>query len=189
MKLENSFEVPAPKKQAWDLLMDVPRVVPCMPGATLGETVSDNRWSATMAVRLGPVLLQFDTDVTREAASEEAGVVTLSARARERRGRGDVKAGIQSTLTEVDGGTRIDIVTDLTLSGNVAQYGGRGILQDVSMELVNRFAECLKAQFVAATHVDPEPPEAPPVRPVGGLSLAVRAIWRSFLRLIRRPRP
>lgn len=183
MKLENSFEVPASKQQAWNLLMDVPRVVPCMPGAELDETVSDTQWKATMSVKLGPIALQFATDVTREAVDEAAGVVTLSARAREKRGRGGAQAAIASTLTEVENGTRVDIVTDLTLSGAVAQYG-RGIVQDVSQQLVGRFADCLKAQLAAET---PEAAQAAvaehQAKPVSGLSLGLGAIWRSILRL------
>ena len=101
MKLENAFEVPAPRERAWELLMDVPRVVPCMPGATLRETVSDDHWKADLAVKLGPIALNFDTDVTRESVDETAGSVTLGAKAREKRGRGGAQAAIRSTLTEL----------------------------------------------------------------------------------------
>lgn len=184
MRLEHSFEVPAPKTKAWDLLMDVPRVVPCMPGAELDETVSESQWKATMSVKLGPIALQFATDVTRENADEVAGTVTLSAKAREKRGRGGAQAAIASTLTEVDGGgTRVDIVTDLTLSGAVAQYG-RGIVQDVSQQLIGRFADCLRSQLSAETPEEAEAVVAEhQARPVSGLALGLGAIWRSILRL------
>jgi hypothetical protein len=184
VRLENSFEVPAPRKAAWDLLMDVPRVVPCMPGAELEETVGEDAWKAKLSVKLGPISLTFATDVTRQAADEAVGQVTLNAKARELRGRGGAQAAIQSSLTEIEGGTRIDIVTDLTLSGPVAQYG-RGIVQDVSGQLVDRFADCLKAQLVA-------PPEvaaaavAEQARPVSGLSLGFAAVGRSLRRLLAR---
>lgn len=186
MRLENSFEVPAPKATAWDLLMDVPRVVPCMPGAELRETVSDTHWKADMAVKLGPIALSFDTDVTREAVDEAAGQVTLNAKAREKRGRGGAQAAIQSSLTELDArNTRIDIVTDLTLSGAVAQYG-RGIVQDVSLQMVGKFADCLKAQLTAETPEEAAAAVEEASKPVSGLSLGLGALWRSFLRLFRR---
>jgi carbon monoxide dehydrogenase subunit G len=186
VKLENSFEVPAPKQHAWELLMDVPRVVPCMPGAELRETVDDTHWKADMAVKLGPIALSFDTDVSRESVDEEAGTVTLGAKAREKRGRGGAQAAIQSTLTELaPQSTRIDIVTDLTLSGAVAQYG-RGIVQDVSQQLVAKFADCLKAQLDAATPEQAAAAVADASKPVSGLSLGLGAMWRSFLRLFRR---
>jgi carbon monoxide dehydrogenase subunit G len=184
MRLENSFEVPGPRGAAWDLLMDVPRVVPCMPGAELEETVSENAWKAKLSVKLGPISLAFATDVARESADEAAGRVTLSAKARELRGRGGAQAQISSSLTETDGGTRVDLVTELTLSGAVAQYG-RGIVQDVSAQLVDRFAECLKAQLVAS-------PEAAAAavseqgKPVAGLSLALTAMVRAVRRLLAR---
>ena len=184
MKLENSFEVPAARKAAWDLLMDVPRVIPCMPGAELEDTVAEDAWKAKLSVKLGPIALTFATDVTREAADEAAGVVTLNAKARELRGRGGAKAAIQSSLSEIEGGTRVDIVTDLTLSGAVAQYG-RGIVQDVSGQLVGRFADCLKAQLVAAPEVAAAA-VAEQAKPVAGLSLGFAAIGRSIARFLSR---
>jgi uncharacterized protein len=147
MRLENSFEVPAPPERAWALLIDLPRVIPCMPGATLDETVDDSTWKATMAVKLGPISLSFNTDVKREEIDEAMGRAKLSARARESRGRGNAQATIESSLSPQNGGTRVDIVTDLSLSGPVAQYG-RGLVEDVSSQLVTRFADCLKAQLV-----------------------------------------
>jgi uncharacterized protein len=186
VRLENSFEVPASKQQAWDLLMDVPRVVPCMPGAELRETIDESHWKADMAVRLGPIALSFDTDVSREAVDEGGSAVTLSAKAREKRGRGGAQAAIHSTLTELGPeSARIEIVTDLTLSGAVAQYG-RGIVQDVSQQLVAKFADCLKAQLEAGTPEEAEAAVAETSKPVSGLSLGLGAIWRSFLRLFRR---
>ena len=191
MKLENSFDVPAPRSAAWELLMDVPRVVPCMPGATLTETVGENQWKADMSVKLGPIALVFATDVTREGVDEAAGTVTLSAKAREKRGRGGAQAAIQSTLSEAEAGTRIEIVTDLTLSGAVAQYG-RGIVQDVSAQLVSRFADCLRAQLAVATsdtaesRAQAEAAVAQQAKPVGGASLGAGAVARAFGRFVRR---
>jgi len=182
MRIENSFDVPAPRKAAWELLMDVPRVVPCMPGAVMKETVSDDEWKAELAVKLGPISLTFATDVAREAVDEAGGSVTLSAKARELRGRGGAQAQIQSSLVEIEGGTRIDIATDLSLSGAVAQYG-RGIVQDVSAQLVARFADCLKAQLVAATPEEAAAAVEEAAKPVSGLSLGLGAVLRSILRL------
>jgi uncharacterized protein len=184
VKIESSFEVPAAPEQAWALLMDVPRVIPCMPGATLDEAVDDVSWKATMAVKLGPISLSFKTDVKREEADAAARRAKLSAKAREARGRGNASATIESSLTPQNGGTRVDIVTELQLAGAVAQYG-RGLVQDVSAQLVTQFAECLKAQLAA----DPEKATAAveaQSRPVGGLRLGLGALWRSVGRLFRR---
>jgi uncharacterized protein len=84
VRLENGFEVPAPPKQAWELLIDVPRVVPCMPGATLEEAVDDTSWKATVAVKLGAISLSFKADVKLEEADELMGRAKLTTKARER---------------------------------------------------------------------------------------------------------
>ena len=185
MKLENSFEVPAPPERAWALLMDVPKIIPCMPGATLDEAVDEENWKATMAVKLGPISLSFKTDVKREESDEAARRAKLSARAREARGRGNASATIESSLTPQNGGTKVDIVTDLQLAGPVAQYG-RGLVQDVSSQLVGQFADCLKRQLVAATPEEAAAAAAEQSRPVGGLRLGLGALWRALGRLFRR---
>ena len=117
MKLENSFTVDAPAEAAWDLLMDVPRIVPCMPGAALDEVVDDSHWKATMQVKLGPIGLTFATDVERTEADEAAKRVVLKANARDVRNRGRAEATIESSLAPANGATRIDLVTDLALTG------------------------------------------------------------------------
>jgi uncharacterized protein len=179
VRIENSFDVAASPEAAWELLMDVPRVIPCMPGAQLTETVDDDHWKATMAVKLGPIALSFDTAVARETADAEMRRAVLSADAREAKGRGSAKATIESTLTTHDGGTRVDIVTDLALTGPVAQYG-RGLVQSVAGQLTASFASCLQSQLAppAPGPVEEAPAvEGPAVpRPVSGLRLGLNAL-------------
>ena len=183
MRLENSFEVPATPESAWALLMDVPRVIPCLPGAELTETVDDSHWKATMRVKLGPISLTFATDVAREKVDEAARSAKLSAQARETRGRGGGRATIESSLAATDGGVRVAVVTDLTLSGPVAQYG-RGVVEDVSSQLVSQFADCLKQQLSVRPG---EPAPAPrPAKPVSGLTLGLKAVLRAIARIVRR---
>ncbi len=184
MEIENSFDVSAPREQAWALLMDVPRVVPCMPGATLTETVDESHWKAELAVKLGPISLKFATDIERSETDEAAGTVVLTTKARELRGRGGAQADIRSTLSEADGKTRIDITTDLSLSGAVAQYG-RGIVHDVSAQLVSQFAECLAAQLAGSAEEADAAVEAA-AKPVAGGSAGLRAVWSAIGRMFGR---
>jgi carbon monoxide dehydrogenase subunit G len=184
MRLENSFEVPAPPEQAWELLLDVPRVVPCMPGAELTETVDDSNWKANIGVKLGPVSLKFATDVNRKEVDEAGRKVTLSANGREVRGRGAARATVESSLAATNGGTRVDIVTDLSLSGPAAQYG-RGMVGDVTSQLVGRFADCLKKQL-EATPSEAQAAVAESAKPVSGLRLGIAAFFRAIARFFRR---
>ena len=175
MRLENSFDVPATPDEAWTLLNDVPRIVPCMPGTELTETVDADAWKATMHVRLGPIALQFLVDLHREAADAAARRTLLRANAREVKGRGGARATIESSLHDADGGTRVELVTDLSLQGPVAQYGG-GVVGQVAEQLTRQFAECLARQLEAPEgdgNADPAPP-----RPVSGF----RLLWLAFRR-------
>jgi carbon monoxide dehydrogenase subunit G len=153
-----------------------------MPGAQLTETLDPDRWKAKMSVKLGPISLLFATDVARESTDEAARTSTLSANARETKGRGSARATIESRLAEVDGGTRVEVVTDLSLTGPMAQYG-RGLVQDVAAQLTRQFADCLQEQLSAPE----DAPAAPPAqaRPVSGLRLGLGALVHALGRLLR----
>jgi carbon monoxide dehydrogenase subunit G len=184
MKLENSFEVAAPPEKAWDLLMDVPRIVPCMPGAKLDEVVDSHHWKATMQVKLGPIGLTFATDVERTEVDEANRRVLLTAKARETRNRGQASATVESRLAPRNGGAKVDLVTDLSLSGAVAQYG-RGMIEDISSQMVTSFAQCLEAQLGESAD-EAEYAVAAQAKPISGLSLFFGSLWRRVKRIVRR---
>jgi uncharacterized protein len=180
MQLEHSFEVAASRDTAWDLLMDVPRVVPCMPGAQLTETVDDSNWKAKVSVKLGPIALQFAADVARTEVDTANDRVVLTTNARELRGRGGARATIESWLTELGPSeTRVDVRTELALSGSVAQYG-RGIVQDVAGQMVGKFADCLQQQLVGSEEEAQVAVELAS-KPVSGLRLGGEAVTRAVL--------
>jgi len=186
VRLENTFEVAAPPERAWALLNDVPRVVPCMPGAELVETVDANTWKGRVHVKLGPVALQFDTDVVREEEDAATRRVVLSTKAREARGRGAAQARIESSLSDSAGRTKVDIVTELSLQGAVAQYG-RGIVPEVAAQLTKQFADnvaaLLERQPPPAGDSQPAPASEQPVQAIGGVRLGLRALssWLAHL--------
>ena len=184
MRLTNNFEVAAPPDAAWELLNNVPQVVPCMPGAELTRVVGENQWEAVMHVKLGPISLKFLTDVERVEVDRAARRIVLSAKGREARGRGSARATIESSLAEAGTGTRVTVVTDLTLQGAVAQYG-RGIVTDVAGRLTESFAACIAKRLDEPSDAEHDPP-ASAVKPVGGLRLALGALWRRLAGLFRR---
>ena len=112
MRLENDFTVPAPPEQAWTLLNDIPRVVPCMPGAELMEVVDENTFKAHVHVKLGPISLTFAADIVREQPDTDERVVKMLTKARELKGRGGATATIESSLAPDGSGTRVTIVTE-----------------------------------------------------------------------------
>jgi uncharacterized protein len=182
VKLENTFEVTASREAAWDLLMDVPRVIPCMPGAELIETVDESHWKARMRVKLGPISLSFLTDVTREEVDEASRRVVLATNAREERGRGAARATIASSLASAGGRTQVTTVTDLALTGRAAQFG-RALIQDVTAQLLDDFAYCLEQQLVTQEADSTAPaPEAVAARPVSGLALGAAAMRSALAR-------
>jgi carbon monoxide dehydrogenase subunit G len=171
--IESSFEVAASPAAAWALLSDVPRVVPCMPGASLERTIDDATWEVLQQVKLGPISLQFRSEVRRTVLDEEARRAVLAIKAREVKGRGGAEATIESSLAPVADGTRVAIVTELTLQGTVAQYG-RPVVGSVAEELTRQFAACLAALL----EFEGPPPAAPvEAKPVGGVRLFFRALW------------
>lgn len=160
MQVDNAFEVAQPSDVVWDLLMDVPEVVSCVPGATLLDTMGQDRWKAELRVQLGPISMVFDSEVTREEADRSAGTVRLVVRARERSGRGGASAEVSSTLMNVEDGTRVTVLTSMRLQGAVARVGRSEIIEDVSRQMTEAFATCLKGKLTQDSA-----PSVAPARP------------------------
>ena len=141
MIISNSFDIPLPPDQAWPLLMDVPRIAPCLPGAELLEALPDNAYKGKVSVRLGPVSLAFAGTAKFEHIDAVARTARLKAQGADQKGRGSAAAKVVFALVAVDGGTRVNVETDLNLSGAVAQYGrAAGMLQEVAQQIIGQFA-------------------------------------------------
>ena len=148
MKLENEFTVNVPVEDAWNVLLDLERVTPCLPGAALTEQSDDDEYKGEMKVRLGPVTQEYNGTVRIEEADESEHQVVLKADGKDARGQGAATATITSTLhDEGDGSTRVRVETDMQITGRAAQFG-RGVQQDVAERLLSRFAECLENEIV-----------------------------------------
>jgi uncharacterized protein len=186
MKLEHAFEVPASPDQTMSLLLDAERVVPCMPGAALKEVVDEETWKAEMAVKLGPVGMQFLVGVKLLERDQSAHVVKLGLSGRDTRGKGAAEGSVDSRLIGLDdGGTRVEMATDLRFSGQAAQLGRPSVVQDVSNKLVDQFADCLKARLSASPEQAAEAVQQAQ-KPISGLSLMVGALMASIKRLFGR---
>jgi uncharacterized protein len=155
MELTNEFTVSVPVDEAWRVLTDVERIAPCMPGAELQEIEGDE-YRGVVKVKVGPITAQYKGKATFESQDEAAGKVVLRAEGRDTRGQGNASALITATLEPADGGTKVSVVTDLTVTGKVAQFG-RGVLADVSGKLLTQFVECLESKVLVAS--DPTPPD------------------------------
>jgi uncharacterized protein len=145
MKLTNEITVPAPIEEAWELMLDVERVAPCLPGASIEESDGDE-YKGSMKVKIGPIVSQFQGTLKLDEADEEARRAVMSAKARDSRGKGSANATITSTLEPADEGTRVTVETDLRVTGPAASFG-RGVMQDVSAMLMTQFADCLATKL------------------------------------------
>ena len=180
MRIENTFEVPATPDAAWVLLMDVPRVVPCMPGAEIERTIDDSTWEVRQRVKLGPISLQFRSQVRRRELDETNRRAVLSVSAKEARGRGGADATVDCALEPVGGGTRVTVVTELELRGTVAQYG-RPVVGSVAENLTRQFAACLASLLEGDAGASPSPPP-PAAEPVAGVRLLLGTLWGRLFR-------
>jgi len=152
MDLNNSFEVAADRATAWRVLNDVERIAPCLPGAQL-EEIDGDEFKGNVKVKVGPVTAQYKGKATFVEQNEAEGKVVIKGDGRDSRGAGNASALITATLHEVDATkTRVDVHTDLSITGKVAQFG-RGVMADVSTKLMNQFAENL--QDLLANEPDP----------------------------------
>src|SRR5437868_5008414 len=122
MRLEHQFTVPVPVDTAWAVLLDLPRIAPCLPGATL-TGVDDDGFTGTVKVKLGPITLTYQGRGRFVERDEAARRVVVQASGRDTRAAGTASATVTSTLTAEGDATRVEVVTDLTVTGRPAQFG------------------------------------------------------------------
>lgn len=145
MQLENTFKVPVPVEDAWRVLLDVEQIAPCMPGATV-ESVDGDIVAGRVKVKLGPMVITYRGTITFLERDESAHRVVLSASAREARGGGTASATITAVMRDLGGATEVSVQTDLNVTGKPAQFG-RGVLADVSENIIQQFATSLAQQI------------------------------------------
>lgn len=150
MKLEQSFEVAAPIDEVWAALIDVERVAPCLPGAQITEAGEDGTYRGTFQVKLGPTTAAYNGELRMESVDEDARVVVMKASGQDKRGQGAARATITSRLVEADGATRVESVTDFTITGRLARFGRGGMIKDVSNRLLRDFSSCVSQTITAA---------------------------------------
>jgi carbon monoxide dehydrogenase subunit G len=147
MELEHSFTVPVPMERAWDVLLDVERVAPCMPGASL-DSVNGDDIAGRIKVKVGPISMTYAGTAKFTERNREAGVVTLEASGKETRGAGTASASVRSELTAEGDHTHVTVHTNLNVTGKPAQFG-RGVMAEVGGKLVGIFADNLAAMLAA----------------------------------------
>lgn len=148
MELVNEFRVPVPVGTAWKVLTDVERVAPCIPGAQLLSVDGDD-FTGAVKVKVGPITVSYKGDASFQEKDEAARRVVIKANGKETRGNGNAAALVTAQLREDTTGTIVSITTDLTISGKAAQFG-RGVLADVSGNLIAQFAKRLEADLLGA---------------------------------------
>jgi carbon monoxide dehydrogenase subunit G len=148
IRVENSFLVPAGLEEAWAILVDVPRVAPCIPGAEITAVIDDVTYQGVARVKLGPVQLVFNGEAKLDEVDPVARTSRLIARGGDTKGRGSVQSDMRFALAPEGEQTRVSVTTDISLAGTVAQYGrGAGVIRELCNQLTAQFARNLAAQI------------------------------------------
>ncbi len=187
MLIKNEFEVAEPVEKVWRFFDDIPQVAACLPGAELTENLGDDRYKGRVAVRMGPVRLQFGGTAEITERDEAARRVVVHAAGAEERGRGQASMVVTATLRQVGRGTRVGVEQDLQLSGAAAQYG-RGMISDVTAVLMRDFSANMQDRIerIERGESAEQIAAASGATAAGGFAIAMRAALMALARVFRR---
>jgi carbon monoxide dehydrogenase subunit G len=175
MELINTFSVSQPVDRAWEVITDLERVAPCLPGAAL-LGVEGEDYRGAVKIKVGPVTAQYEGVARFIERDDTAHRAVLRAEGRDVRGQGNAAATIDLSLTAQGAGTQVSIATDLELAGRVAQFG-RGVISDVSGKLIGQFATRLEEEMAGSGSPAPTPgPAAKSQAPTVSAAPARRSI-------------
>jgi carbon monoxide dehydrogenase subunit G len=178
--------VAEPVDKVWTFFEDIPQVAACLPGAELTEDLGGENYKGRVAVRMGPVRLQFGGTAEIAERDEAARRVVVNAAGAEEKGRGQASMVITATLTPAGRGTKVAVTQDLQLSGAAAQYG-RGMISDVTAVLMRDFSANMQDRIERIERGEtPEQIAAAAVSPASGLTVGLRAARMALTRVFRR---
>jgi uncharacterized protein len=186
MLIKNDFEVAQPVDKVWKFFGDIPQVAACLPGAELTEDLGGEKYKGRVAVRMGPVRLQFAGTAEIAERDEAAKRLVLNAAGAEAKGRGQASMVVTATLARSGRGTKVNVTQDLQLSGAAAQYG-RGMISDVTSVLMRDFAATMQDRIERVERGESaEQIAASGTSSASGLALGLRAAVMALNRVFRR---
>jgi hypothetical protein len=157
--IKDSFRVDTPLESTWNTLLDIERIAPCMPGAQLQE-IDGDEFRGVVKVKVGPITAQYKGTAKLATVDVEARTITIDASGRDTRGQGNASAMINVVMRDDNGGTHVDIDTELNVTGKVAQFG-RGVMGEVSAKILKQFVENLERDVLGGVQPDTAADEAP----------------------------
>jgi len=184
MLIKSGFDVAQPVEKVWRVFDDIPQVAACLPGAELTEDLGDNKYNGKVAIRMGPVRLQFAGTAHIKERDEAAKRIVVDATGADQKGRGQAALLVTATLAAARGGTRVDVAQDLQLSGAAAQYG-RGMIADVSAVLMRDFATNLQTR-IDAVERGVSADQLGAARSAGAFTIGLRAMRMALGRVLAR---
>jgi len=186
MLIKNDFEVAEPVEKVWQFFGNIPQVATCLPGAELSEDLGGEKYKGTVAIRMGPVRLQFAGTADITERDEAARRIVVHAAGADEKGRGQASMTVTATLAKSGRGTRVDVTQDLQLSGAAAQYG-RGMISDVSSVLMHDFSVNMQDRISRIERGESaEQIAAATASPASGFTLGMRAALMALARVFRR---
>jgi len=192
LKIEKSFVIRAPLATVWEFLTDPHRVVRCLPGAAITEQVDERTWAGTITVKVGPVAASYKGKMRFERLDAAAHEAEIAASGQDIRGKGGADMRMKSRLAERSPReTEVAATSEVNVTGILAQLG-RGMIQDVSDQMFEKFTTAMRADLESAgggngaANAGPQP-AASEAAPIDAVSFGAGVLGRAAARGLRRP--
>jgi carbon monoxide dehydrogenase subunit G len=184
--ITSDFEVAEPVDKVWRFFDNIPQVASCLPGAELTKDLGDDKYEGKVAIRMGPVRMQFTGTADIVERDDTAKKIVVNAAGADEKGRGQAAMTVSATLSQKGRGTKVAVTQDLQLAGAAAQYG-RGMISDVSAILMRDFSANMQDRIARLERGESaEQIAAAGTASAQGFTIALRAARMALMRVFRR---
>lgn len=182
--INKTFEIDRPVLEVWDFISDPNKIVTCVPGAKLTNSIDEKTYEGTVNMKIGPVVTSFKGKIEMTMMDKDSYTMEINGKGVDTKGKGSATMVLAAKLDDNGNNTTtVNNTMNISIAGKLAQFGSRMIV-DVTDQVFKQFLNNFRNQMVSnADDSEQAEQSVEEAKPLNALSLFFSMIWASILRL------